>query len=254
MGIRSAVFDEWLKEKMAAWKDAVVIHMGCGMDSRVLRVGTREHLWYDVDFPEVIKERKRYYEESSYYHMIASDVRQKEWQEVIAKKKEAIIIMEGISMYMDNEALQNLLQDVSGHFEQATILMDCYTTMAAKMSKYKNPINDVGVSTVYGLDDPLQLQKEKVVFIKEHNMTPQSYIEQLRGVDSGYSVSALLTKKLIEECGRLNVPGRPILYRTTADFLRTFGLQSLEDLHEIELMNFKSRPQPSSEDGGEVSL
>lgn len=183
MGIRSAVFDEWLKEKMAAWKDAVVIHMGCGMDSRVLRVGTREHLWYDVDFPEVIKERKRYYEESSYYHMIASDVRQKEWQEVIAKKKEAIIIMEGISMYMDNEALQNLLQDVSGHFEQAVILMDCYTTMAALMSKYKNPINDVGVSTVYGLDDPLQLQKEKVVFIKEHNMTPQSYIEQLRGVE-----------------------------------------------------------------------
>ena len=62
-------------------------------------------------------------------------------------------------------------------------------------------------------------------------------MEQIRGVDSGYSVGALLTRGLIEECGRLNVPGRPILYRTTPDFLRTFGLQSLEDLPEITLMS-----------------
>ena len=65
-------------------------------------------------------------------------------------------------------------------------------------------------------------------------------MEQIRGVDSSYSVSALLTKKLIEDCGRLNVPGRPILYRTTPDFLRTFALSSLDELPEIDLINFKS--------------
>ncbi|MFR0733935.1 MAG: SMC-Scp complex subunit ScpB [Oscillospiraceae bacterium] len=50
---------------------------------------------------------------------------------------------------------------------------------------------------------------------------------------SSYSVTALLNKKLIEECGRLNVPGRPLQYRTTPDFLRTFGLASLEELPEL---------------------
>ena len=60
-------------------------------------------------------------------------------------------------------------------------------------------------------------------------------VEQIRGVDSSYSVTALLNKKLIEECGRLNVPGRPLQYRTTPDFLRTFGLASLEELPELEL-------------------
>ena len=65
----------------------------------------------------------------------------------------------------------------------------------------------------------------------------RTYIEQIRGVDSGYSVGALLTRGLIEECGRLNVPGRPILYQTTPDFLRTFGLQSLDELPEISLMS-----------------
>jgi len=48
------------------------------------------------------------------------------------------------------------------------------------------------------------------------------------------------------------VPGRPILYQTTPDFLRTFGLQSLEELPEIELMNFQARPQPIQEDTPEV--
>lgn len=92
-------------------------------------------------------------------------------------------------------------------------------------------------------------QLEALTIIAYYQPATKAYVEQLRGVDSAYSISALLTKKLIEECGRLNVPGRPILYRTTPDFLRTFGLSSLEELPEIEKMNFQSRP--TSEDAGE---
>ena len=95
-------------------------------------------------------------------------------------------------------------------------------------------------------------QLETLTIIAYYQPATKAYVEQLRGVDSAYSVSALLTKKLIEECGRLNVPGRPILYRTTPDFLRTFGLQSLEELPEIELMNFGARPQPVQEGPAEV--
>lgn len=87
-------------------------------------------------------------------------------------------------------------------------------------------------------------QLETLTIIAYYQPATKAYVEQLRGVDSSYSVSALLTKKLIEECGRLNVPGRPILYRTTPDFLRTFGLRSLEELPEIELMDFQTKLQP----------
>ena len=75
MGIRSAVFDEWLNQQMASSSDAVVIHIGCGMDSRCLRVGTYTHEWYDVDFAEVIEERKRYYSETAKYKMVPGDAR-----------------------------------------------------------------------------------------------------------------------------------------------------------------------------------
>ncbi|MCD7927615.1 MAG: SMC-Scp complex subunit ScpB [Oscillospiraceae bacterium] len=61
----------------------------------------------------------------------------------------------------------------------------------------------------------------------------RAYIDQVRGVDSSYTVGLLLERELIEEAGRLAVPGRPIQYRTTKNFLRTFGLRSLEELPEL---------------------
>ena len=77
-------------------------------------------------------------------------------------------------------------------------------------------------------------QLEALTIIAYYQPATKALVEQIRGVDSSYSVSALLNKKLIEEAGRLNVPGRPIQYRTTPDFLRTFGLNSLNELPPIE--------------------
>ena len=81
-------------------------------------------------------------------------------------------------------------------------------------------------------------QLETLTIVAYYQPATKAMVEQIRGVDSSYSVAALLNKKLIEESGRLNVPGRPILYRTTPDFLRTFGLQSLDELPPIEKINF----------------
>lgn len=81
-------------------------------------------------------------------------------------------------------------------------------------------------------------QLETLTIVAYYQPATKAMVEQIRGVDSSYSVSALLNKKLIEEAGRLNVPGRPIQYRTTPDFLRTFGLSSLEELPPIEKVDF----------------
>ena len=77
-------------------------------------------------------------------------------------------------------------------------------------------------------------QLEALTIIAYYQPATKAMVEQIRGVDSSYSITALLNKKLIEDAGRLNVPGRPILYKTTPDFLRTFALNSLEDLPPIE--------------------
>ena len=81
-------------------------------------------------------------------------------------------------------------------------------------------------------------QLETLTVIAYYQPATKAMVEQIRGADSSYSVAALMNKKLIEEAGRLNVPGRPIQYRTTPDFLRTFGLSSLEELPPIEKIAF----------------
>ena len=74
---------------------------------------------------------------------------------------------------------------------------------------------------------------EVLTIIAYYQPTTRAYVDQIRGVDSSYTVGLLLDRHLIEECGRLQVPGRPRLYRTTKAFLRAFHLNSLEDLPEM---------------------
>ena len=74
---------------------------------------------------------------------------------------------------------------------------------------------------------------EVLTIIAYYQPTTRAYVDQIRGVDSSYTVGLLLDRHLIEECGRLQVPGRPRLYRTTQAFLRAFHLRSLDDLPEM---------------------
>ena len=96
-------------------------------------------------------------------------------------------------------------------------------------------------------------QLETLTIIAYYQPATKAIVEQIRGVDSSYSVAALLNKKLIEESGRLNVPGRPILYRTTPDFLRTFGISSLEELPQIEKVNV-GEPDVEQPLPGQISM
>ena len=92
---------------------------------------------------------------------------------------------------------------------------------------------------------------EVLTIIAYYQPTTKAYVEQVRGVDSAYTVGLLLERGLIEECGRLQVPGRPILYRTTQKFLRSFHLSSLEELPEIPGLESESQLQ-LGEDGAVV--
>ncbi len=76
---------------------------------------------------------------------------------------------------------------------------------------------------------------EVLAIVAYNEPVTRAYIDTVRGVDSSYGVNSLCDKHLIEPCGRLDVPGRPLLYRTTPDFLRVFGISSLSELPEITI-------------------
>ncbi len=86
---------------------------------------------------------------------------------------------------------------------------------------------------------------EVLAVIAYYQPVTRAYVDQVRGVDSSYTVGLLLERELIEEAGRLAVPGRPVLFRTTKNFLRSFGLTSLDELPELP---------DSSQEGSQMTL
>ncbi len=180
MGMRSKVFDTWAAEHIE--DNTVVLHIGCGMDSRAQRLGT-PCPWYDIDFDAVINERKNHYAETDRYKMIPADVTAPGWLSAIPHADHAVVILEGVCMYIPPRDLQNLLAKLDAKFPKIDLLMDCYSTFAAKMSRYKNPINEVGVTRVYGTDDPAALQSDNLRFTRPLDMTPPHLISQLQGME-----------------------------------------------------------------------
>lgn len=81
---------------------------------------------------------------------------------------------------------------------------------------------------------------EVLAVIAYNQPVTRSYIDAVRGVDSAYAVNSLIDRHLIEACGRLDAPGRPMLYATTSDFLRVFGLESLADLPDGDALALAS--------------
>jgi len=110
---------------------------------------------------------------------------------------------------------------------------DCYQMVSAP--QYAPLIRDT-------LEDrkPMPLSKsamEVLAIVAYHQPTTRAVVDQIRGVDSSGTVTTLCDKGLIEECGKLEVPGRPRLYRTTHNFLRCFGLETLDDMPEVSAGN-----------------
>lgn len=185
MGMRAAVFDRWLEQALTAEPQAVVLHLGCGMDSRIRRV-KHSGSWYDVDFPEVIAERKRYFEDTEKDRMLGADLRERDWLEKIPGGS-AIVVMEGLSMYLRADELRGLMGALTEKFARVRVLMDVYTSFAARASKYKNPINEVGVTQVYGFDDPaMPAEGNSLTFVAEHDLIPEELIRQLKRGEQGF--------------------------------------------------------------------
>lgn len=184
MAMRAKVFDDWTTRQIQSAPQTLVLHIGCGMDSRILRAGGDCAQWYDIDLPNVIAERKKYYSEDPHYRMIGADVSKTDWLGPLPGADRAVVLLEGVSMYLHPHDVAKLFFALQNKFRKVHILMDAYTVLGAKASKYKNPIHTVGVARVYGIANPCAvLPSEGIAFTAEHCMTPQELVDELPGWD-----------------------------------------------------------------------
>ena len=184
MAMRAHVFDDWTDSMLQRSSDALVLHIGCGLDSRYMRVKTSCSEWVDCDLPDVIEIRKKYFRENETYHMTALDASRPEQIGTLPDCNTAIVVLEGLSMYLTNSQVRGLLQALDKRYRELHVLMDVYTEFGVKASRYKNPVNDVGVSKLYGIDDIESITDGlRIRFVKEHSFTPAALVKELAPID-----------------------------------------------------------------------
>ena len=184
MAMRARVFDDWTNEMLVQHPQAIVLHIGCGLDSRCRRIKQSFTQWLDCDFPDVIEARKSYYSETEHYKMTTLNAAEPETVKTLPDSDTAIIVFEGISMYLTHSQLHDFFQALQNKYRKLHILMDVYTEFGAKASKYKNPINDVGVTKVYGIDNVQDILSGLKIRLKaEHSFTPPKLVNELKGAE-----------------------------------------------------------------------
>ncbi len=153
MSLRSLIIDELCNKYIEKHSNATIIHLGCGLDSRNLRVNKNFANWYDIDYENVIDIRKKYYKEDSKYNMIGSSVVDYKWLEKIKINDNVLIVSEGLTMYLSKEEIKTLLTQINNKLGNVHLLFDAYSKKGVKYSKIKNPVNQMNAEIKYGFDN-----------------------------------------------------------------------------------------------------
>ena len=110
--------DQWTRDFLADHPDATVLHLGCGLDSRVDRIDPPKSVrWYDLDYPEVIELRRRFYPQRDGYSLIGASVTDPSFLDKVQASGPVMIVAEGLFMYLSEYEVKELLQRLTSHFQ-----------------------------------------------------------------------------------------------------------------------------------------
>ncbi|RPJ49677.1 MAG: class I SAM-dependent methyltransferase [Chloroflexi bacterium] len=156
---RAKQFDLFTTEYLSAHPDATVLHLGCGLDSRVFRVDPPAGVnWFDVDYPDVIELRRRLFPERSGYTMIGSALEELGWLDGTPSDSPALVVAEGVMMYLKEEIIKNLLNAITGHFPGGQLVFDAWNQQALAAAKRRG-IKGTGATFGWAIGDPEELSR-----------------------------------------------------------------------------------------------
>ena len=136
VALRARQLDDWSGAFLACHPDATVLQLGCGLDSRMLRLDPLGTLrWFDLDVPQVIDLRRRIYPERGRYQMIGASVTEDGWLEDIPADRPVLIVAEGLLPYLTQADVRRLLQRLTDHFASGELIFDGLAPWIIRMIK-----------------------------------------------------------------------------------------------------------------------
>lgn len=169
--LRAAKLDEYTQDFILCNPDGLILHLGCGLDSRCVRVDRANTFWVDLDMPDVIEIRRKFYSENEKYQLIASSVTDLSWLDKITQpQKPVLIIAEGLLMYLHEENVRELFLALIQKFSSACeIIFDAFSKYTVDRIKNHPSIKKTGAAIHWGIDDPHLIEQwdEGIIFKEE---------------------------------------------------------------------------------------
>lgn len=152
--LRAKKFDDYTRKFLSSHPRSVVIHLGCGLDSRYTRVHNDEVEWYDLDLPDVIDLRRKFYKETDTYHMISSNVTDFGWiGNISSRVRSVLVIAEGLFMYLKEEEVKALILKLKEAFPRCDLVFDAFSALTVRYAHKDPSLNKTGATIHWGIDD-----------------------------------------------------------------------------------------------------
>jgi O-methyltransferase involved in polyketide biosynthesis len=156
---RTKKLDSMTRDFLDEHPGGVVVQLGCGLDSRFLRVDDGRVHWYDLDMPPVIELREEFFTESERYQMIAASATELNWMDqVAADGRPVLVIAEGLLMYLDKVDVRRLVLTLHETFRGCRLIADVFSRLAARSATDHPSLKQTGATLGWGIDDPHELE------------------------------------------------------------------------------------------------
>ena len=156
---RAKKLDAVARAFLAEHPNGVIVHLGCGLDSRFWRVDNGQVEWYDLDMPPVIELRRKFYADHERYHLIASSVTDLDWMNVVAAEdRPVLIVAEGLLMYLNEADVKRLFLRLREGFPGCRLVADVFSRMTARSAAKHPSLQQTGARLGWGIDDPHEIE------------------------------------------------------------------------------------------------
>lgn len=153
--VRSVVLDGWARQFLAFNDQAVVLHLGCGLDGRVFRLNPGAGVeWYDVDYPDVIALARQLYPPRERYHTVAASVTDAAWLRSIPGDRPVLLIAEGLTYYLAKDDGVALLRRVVEHFPSGEMQFDVCNWLSIKLQTFNPVVRRSGSTLHWAVNEP----------------------------------------------------------------------------------------------------
>jgi O-methyltransferase involved in polyketide biosynthesis len=157
--MRAKQIDGYVRAFLAEHPTAIMLHLGCGLDTRFARVDNGQVDWYDLDLPDVIELKRKFFTESECYHLIASSVTDLTWLEQISPQgRPVMVVAEGLFMYLHEADIRALIHRFKTDFPGCHLVFDAFSELTASKISANPSIKKTGAVVHWGIDDPLEIE------------------------------------------------------------------------------------------------